>query len=167
MKTPLVFSLLTICLWPARAQTSAKFYTGLGYQEHLSLGATVSLKEKNAFSITYGSNFFYKPQNFSTLHLQYDRQVPSLGFEKFIPGAGVKAGQIIFTDAYYRWRVISVVPFLTLSKKLTPLLELIGEGGVAYARIEEVTRIRYGDIGKYRRYLPEVKISLRHRIITL
>ncbi|HEY0655522.1 MAG TPA: hypothetical protein VGD65_20445 [Chryseosolibacter sp.] len=167
MKTPLLFCCLSFTLGVVRAQTYLKAYGGLGYQEHFSIGAALTLRETTSFSLTYGSNFFYKPQDFSALYLQYDRVIPSLMAGKVIPGIGVKAGHNVFTDDFYRWRVISAVPFIMATRKLNPSVDLIAEGGLAMSRIEEVTRIRYGDIGKYKRYLPEVKIAVRYRIAKL
>jgi hypothetical protein len=140
---------------------------GIGYLEHLSTGITVGLKKNDSFSFLYGSNLFYKPRDFSTLFFQYDHKIFRWSFSKFIPAAGIKVGHTVFSDNYYRWKVISAVPFISLSRNATTTLEMGTEAGLAISRIESVTRTNYGEIGNYKRYLPEVKIFIRYTILSL
>lgn len=165
LKTPLLIFIMLSAMARVNAQTSLKANAGFGYLEHLALGATLSVRERSSFTVTYGSDLFYKPLNFSTWHFQYDRAVPALVFSKLIPAVGIKAGQTLFVDDFYRWKVFSAVPLISLSRKLSDAIEIRAEGGLAISRIQSVTRITYGEIGKYKRYLPEVKVSMRYTIL--
>jgi hypothetical protein len=167
LKTPQLIFLLVAVIANVEAQTSIKANVGVGYLEHFAVGTTLAIRERSSFTLSYGSNFFYKPRDFSTLYAQYDRVLPLLAFGKVIPGAGLKAGQSVFTDNFYKWKVNSVVPFMSVSGRLSELLQIGAEAGLAISRIQSVTRISYGEIGKYKRYLPEVKLSLRYRLLKL
>lgn len=148
-------------------QSSLKLQAGFGYQEHFSSGITFSFLKTNSVSILYGSDAFYKPKNFSTLYFQYDRQIPLLTFGNYRTGIGARFGKSIYTDKYYRWKVISAVPLLMLDRQITDDMDIGVEAGLAISRIEEVSRISYGEIGKYKRYLPELKIRIRYKIFKL
>ena len=119
---------------------------------------------KNSVGFYYGSTLFVKPQEFSTLFVKYNRALPVFNYRNFTPGLGLKAGQTIFTDRYYRWRVLSAVPLVSLSYTLNNRTSLLAETGLAFSRIETVKRISYGEIGKYKRYLPEINISVNYAL---
>lgn len=161
-RTLLFFLILThsVC----KAQTDIKLQTGFGYQEHFSIGPTLEWGQKNAVGVYYGSNFFVKPQEFSTLFVKYNRSILILNYKGITPGISLKAGQTIFTDRYYKWRVLSAVPLVSLRCDLNDRTSLLAESGMAFSRIETVTRINYGEIGKYKRYLPELSLSLNYTL---
>ena len=146
-------------------QTDVKVQVSLGYLEHFSIGPTFQWNDKNTLGIYYGSNFFYKPQDFSTCFGKYNRAFPTLNYTRFIPAVGLKAGYSIFTDAYYRWTVLTAVPMVGVRYVVNEHMDLVGEMGMAFSRIESVTRVHYGKIGKYKRYLPELSISLNYSIL--
>jgi hypothetical protein len=167
LKTPLLIFLLVAVIASVEAQTSIKANVGVGYLEHFTVGTTLAIRERSSFTLSFGSNIFYKPHDFATLYAQYERAFPSLAFGKAIPGVGLKAGQTVFTDDFYQWKVNSVVPFVSVSRRLSDVVQIGAEAGLAISRIQSVTRISYGEIGKYKQYLPEVKLSLRYRLLKL
>ena len=65
---------------------------------------------------------------------------------------------------YYRWRVLSAVPLINIRYILNDRTSLLAETGMAFSRIETVKRISYGEIGKYKRYLPEISISVNYAL---
>jgi hypothetical protein len=161
----LVFIISLFIAPRCNAQRAVKFQTGFGYLEHFSIGATFDWNKKNGIGIRYGSDFFYKPGDFSTYFIQYNRLISSFTYRRITPGLGAKIGYITFTDHYYKWKIISAVPFLSFRYSVNDRLELATEGGLAISRIESVTRVSYGEIGKYKRYLPELNLSLYYTII--
>jgi hypothetical protein len=167
LKTPLLTCVLAFCAFQAQTQISLKGQLGVGYAEHLSTGITVAVKKNDSFSFLYGSNLFLKPRDFSTLYFQYEHTVPLLTFNKLVPAAGIKFGYTVFSDNYYRWKVVSAVPFISLSRNITSSVELGTEAGLIVSRIESVTRVNYGEIGNYKRYLPELKVLIRFTILPL
>lgn len=161
LSTVLLFALSSMC----QAQAVIKLQTGIGYLEHFSIGATADLNPKNTIGLHYGSNFFYKTGNFSTAFIKYNRLIPLLNYRRITPGIGAKFGYTIFMDSYYKWKIISAVPFFSLRYPLGARLDIGAETGIAISRIESVTRVSYGEIGKYRRYLPEFNISMYYTIL--
>ena len=51
-----------------------------------------------------------------------------------------------------------------LERQVSQEIDIGVETGLAISRIEEVSRISYGEIGKYKRYLQELKLRVRYRI---
>lgn len=147
-----------------KGQTDINLQTGIGYLEHFSIGPTLEWRHKNGVGIYYGSNFFVKPQEFSTLFVKYNRSISTLNFKGITPGFSLKGGQTIFTDRYYKWRVLSAVPLISLRYALNDRASLLAESGMAFSRIETVKRINYGEIGKYKRYLLELSLSLNYTL---
>ncbi|HEY0742795.1 MAG TPA: hypothetical protein VGD40_15100 [Chryseosolibacter sp.] len=147
------------------AQPTLQAQAGLGYIEHFSLGLEYSWKSKHSVSLHYGSNVFINSDQFSTVFIKYNRTVNGLTFQKNRPGIGLKLGSSIFTDDFYRWKVSSAVPFISLRHTFNRKLEAGIETGIALSRIESVTRINYGEIGKYKRYLPELNFTLHYTLL--
>ncbi len=144
------------------AQTLVKMHAGYSYLEHFSAGPIVEWRSRHSVSVRYGSNFFYQPANFSTFFAEYQRSILPGNLHRLIPAAGIKIGYTIFTDEYYRWNIVSVVPLFSLRYRASDRLDLVAGSGVAICRIESVTRIHFGEIGKYKQYLPEFNVAIHY-----
>jgi hypothetical protein len=162
--TAIVFATFVNAKCVSAQQYRLQATVGLGYIERFSIGAGVSRNDRSTLTVTYGSTFFYQPKKFSTYFLAYEHLL-SDERGKLRTGFGVKSGFTTFADKYYRWKILSVVPMIVLQKKLTDNISLLAGGGLAVSRIRSVERLDFGDMGKYRRYLPELQLILRYRII--
>jgi hypothetical protein len=137
---------------------------GLGYLEHISVGLAATRNNRTSLTLSYGSNFMISARKFSSLHLSYDHL---LGYQYagLRAGLGAKAGFTDFEDENYRWKVITIAPYIIVEKKLRQSTSIGVKSGVGISKIQSVTRLSYGDIGMYKRYLPELQIYLRHKLI--
>ncbi len=159
-KIPLAFSFLIFLHYSCNAQFSFKVQTGISYIEHFSTGITFSLSEKHNLSLLYGSNFFMKPQEFSTIMLQYDFLFNKIDFAGINPRIGIKAGYSIYTNNYYRWTLTAFVPFIGLKYELNKTIDIALDLGTAISIEHSVKRISYGEFGMYKEYLPEIKLGM-------
>lgn len=160
-KQILILLLLLISLhFPCKSQIIVKVQTGISYIEHFSAGITFDFSEKQAISLFYGSNFLVNPNYFSSYMLEYDRFIKQIKFFGITPKIGIKGGYSIFTDEYYKWRLIVIVPFIGFNYHITNKTEAFIDLGITYSREESLRRIKYGEIGSYKDYLPEIKIGL-------
>jgi hypothetical protein len=125
------FCFLANVSFTAKAQTAFKVQGGFSYLEHLSLGGTFELNERQSISILYGSNFFIKPKDFSSFLLQYALDFPEKKIGNFTPLTGLKSGYAIYTNENYKWQVITVVPFIGVSYPLNEKLNIRVESGAA------------------------------------
>ena len=156
----IIFLLLATLYFPCKSQIIIKAQTGLSYIEHFSVGISFEFSEKQNVSLLFGSNFFVSPNYFSSYMIQYDRCIRRIKFLGIIPKVGLKGGYSVFTDEYYKWRLIVVSPFIGFNYHITNKIETYLDLGIAYSREESLKRIKYGEIGSYKDYLPEIKIGL-------
>jgi hypothetical protein len=154
----LIFFLSVWYLVPCVAQPTVKLQAAIGYIEHFSIGPTLSLADKHSISLLYGSNLI-QPKAFSTYLLEYSFKFGDTAIGKMTPALGVKGGHVIFSDDYYRWQVASVIPFFRTYYSLSDRLNLFVDLGASISFEQKVERIRFGEIGKYRDILPELKIG--------
>ncbi len=96
--------------------------------------------------------------------LQYDFSFNKLKFAGVTPRIGVKGGDEIFSDDYYRWKLFSVVPFLGIQHPINGRLDLLVEGGVNYSFEQSVVRLKPGEIGHYKDILPELKVAIHYQL---
>lgn len=160
MKKLLTLVLILFWLHSVNAQLAFKVQTGIGYLEHFSTGIGVGIKNKHQLSLLYGSNLFLKTSDFSSLLLEYDFKFYKLNFSGFTPKLGIKGGYSIYTNTYYRWNVLMLVPFVGVNRPLSKKLDLAIDLGLAVSHELSLERISYGEFGTYRKYLPEIKIGL-------
>lgn len=146
------------------AQTSFKIHAGVGYLEHTSLGAGLVFNHKHDVSFLYGSNLLVRPGDFSLYLLQYQRALPKLSVSRFAFHVGVKSGYGLYSDRYYRWKLLCGTAYLGSAYALGSRTSLFADGGVIYSRVLEVTRKEQGAIGWYREWLPEFKIGISFTI---
>jgi hypothetical protein len=145
------------------AQVRFQVHAGLSYIEHVSLGAGFNWRNHNV-AVLYGSNFLIHPREFGSYFIQYHFSIPSLKFLNTTPMIGAKGGQTIFTDDYYRWNLVSMVPFVGIQRPLTSGIDVVFQGGVAFSFEQSVKRIAFGEIGHYKDRLPEVKAGIIYKL---
>jgi hypothetical protein len=158
------FLFLIIMQCSGNAQFSVKLQTGISYIEHFSTGITFCFSDKHNLSVLYGSNLFIKPLEFSNVLLQYDFLVNRINLAGITPGIGIKTGYSLYTNKYYKWHLISTVPFIRLNHKLSNTFELNLDLGTVITYEFAVKRISYNEIGMYRTYLPEIKLCLVYKL---
>ena len=147
-----------------KAQTFIKLQLGLSYIENFSTGFELSIKNKHNISILYGSNFFSKPQDFSSFMLQYDYAIDKLEIAHLIPHIGIKGGYSIYTNNYYQWELIALVPFIGTNYQINKRIDLSTCFGVAFSKELSMKRINYGEVGWYKKVLPEIKIAIKYKL---
>lgn len=142
------------------AQTAFKVQAGVGYLEHSAIGAGIVFRYKHEVSFVYGSNLMVRPGDFSVYLLQYQRMLPKLSVSRFTFHVGVKSGYGLYSDRYYRWKLICGSAYMGSGYALGSRTALFADGGVIYNRVLEVTRKEQGAIGWYREWLPEFKVGI-------
>ena len=157
----LTLLLLTATL-QGKAQVTLKATAGVGNMEHLSTGVGISIANTHSISLLFGSNCFIKTNKFSSYLMQYDVQVNRWQVLNTTPRIGIKGGYAIYTNDYYRWKLLQVIPFVGLSYPLSSRLDLFTDGGVAISRELSEERVAFGEIGRYKKYLPEVKVGVTY-----
>ncbi len=150
----------------SKAQFTVKAQLGVSYIEHVSTGVALKWGKNHSVSFLYGSNFFIHTNDFSNLFLQYDLSVPKWKVGKLTPRFGVKGGNSFYTDDYYRWKVVSVIPFFGASLPMGKMFDLVFEAGAAFSFEQTVNRISYGEIGHYRELLPELKAGVVYTLFS-
>lgn len=160
-------TLFVILIWiglPTAGKSQSKFYAdiGLSYIEHFSLGAGVTFRN-HSLGIVYGSNCFLQPKQFSNFFGQYQLTIPRFSFSNLTPLLGLKGGHTVFSDRYYRWNVVSVIPYAGLKYPFTDQLDLYLQAGAAFSFEQSVTRLNFGEIGHYKEKLPELKIGINYK----
>ena len=159
-KTTGIFLFLIFLQCSGIAQPGVKIQTGFGYIEHFSAGVTLTFAEKHNLSILYGSDFFMNPKDFMNILLQYNYKLKRFNFAGITPGIGVKGGYSVYSNKYYRWKLSEVVPFARLSYDLNNRFDLFLDAGMTLSIEHSVERISFGEIGMYRKYLPEFKLGI-------
>lgn len=152
--------LLTFACPRADAQVGLSVQGGLSYIEHVSTGVTLTFGKRHAASFLCGSNLFTNMSDFRNLFAEYSYSFVNLKLAKFVPRLGVKGGDSYYTDEYYRWHVLHVIPFAGCSLPLTARTTLFFDAGAAFSFEQSVERIKPGEIGHYRELLPEVKLGI-------
>lgn len=153
----IVFLLLFINI-KAFCQSNIYFQLGYGYLEHLSTGIGCRFKDNHRIFLSYGSNFYINTKEFSSIQLQYEypNKIPN----KFKLNYGIKGGYSIYSNNYYRWRLITLTPILNFNLKLSDKLIFVSTIGLTYSRAIEMKRLANGEIGWYKEFLPELKFSM-------
>ena len=72
---------------------------------------------------------------------------------------GVRGGDSYFSDSYYRWHVMNIIPYVGGNYSFSNKISFFFQGGVSIAFLQSVERRTLGDVGTYRQYLPEFKIG--------
>lgn len=152
-----LFLLFTAC--SCFSQIKWQAHTGVSYIEHLSVGLGCSLHNKHEITALYGSNAFTEANDFSSLLLQYNRLLNKYTYRNFTPSVGLKGGQTIFTDHYYRWKLDAIIPFAGFHYRYDKRIFFYVQGGMAISFEQTVKRLHYGEIGHYRQFLPELKLG--------
>lgn len=137
---------------------------GVSYIEHFSTGLALTFVDKHTISFLCGTNFFINTYEFSNLMLQYDLRIHRLAFWHLTPKVGIKGGDSIFTDEYYRWKVLNIIPYLGLQRTVRQKTDFFLEVGPAFSFEQKVKRIKSGEIGHYRELLPEFKLGIQYTI---
>ena len=105
-----------------------------------------------------------KPDYFSSYVLQYEMLVNRLKFGGLIPKIGFKGGYSIYTNEYYKWDLIEIVPYMGLEYQLNKRINIAFDLGITKSRELSLKRISYGEIGYYKEILPEFKIGINYII---
>lgn len=146
------------------AQFSAEVHAGVSYIEHISTGITFRNGKNHSFTALYGSNLFINTKNFSNLFVQYDLSIPRWTVRGTIPRVGVKGGNSFYTNEYYRWKVVSLIPYVGARYPINDNFQLLFEAGPVYSFEQYVQRIKPGEIGHYRYLLLELKVALSYSL---
>ncbi|OFY61834.1 MAG: hypothetical protein A2V64_08300 [Bacteroidetes bacterium RBG_13_43_22] len=163
-KTLSLLMFLVILHYPCNAQFLFKLQAGMSYIEHLSTGITFSFSDKHNITLLYGSNVFINPKDFSSIMLQYDFVVSGINLAGITPGIGIKSGYSVYTNKYYKWNLTEVIPFIRLDYCVSEKIDVFLDMGTALSIEHSVKRRSYGEIGMYRKYLPEFKLGLNYRL---
>lgn len=147
-----------------KGQIIAKTQLGASYIEHVSTGISFEFSDKRAVTLLFGSNLFVNPHRFSSYMIQYERHFTKLIFWNIIPKVGIKGGSSVYTDEYYRWKLTEIVPFIGFGHHINKRFEAFLDLGLVYSREESLRRVKYGAIGSYKSYLPELKIGLTYSL---
>ncbi|MFN8206879.1 MAG: hypothetical protein U0T82_05645 [Bacteroidales bacterium] len=159
--------ILAVCLtatFHSPAQARLECLTGVGYLEHFITGAGIKFKNGSSVTFRYGSNFFVNPHSFSSFSLQYERNLNRPHIEPFHLNYGLRGGYAIYSNTYYRWKLVFLVPFAGLNYQLNEKLILGLQAGFSVNRELSAERLEWGEIGWYREYLPEFNVSLSYAI---
>lgn len=164
MKKMLILVLALLLQLPGIAQLKFRAQTGVSYLEHLSLGLGLEFQNKHQIQLLYGSNFLLKPNDFSSYQLEYSCRLNKPIFHGFTPRLGIKGGYSVYTNTYYRWQLLQVVPFVGVSYPIHKKLDLAFDLGTAVSHELSLEHLNYGEFGTYRKYLPELKVGLTYTL---
>lgn len=156
----LIWLFLIIVNYSGKAEVNFKAHLGISYIEHFSTGISFSFSNKHNISLLYGSNFFIKPQEFSSFLIQYEMLLNKIKIRSITPKFGIKGGYSVYTNNYYQWELIAVVPFIGFNYPVKNKVNIALDLGVAVSRELSLKRVSYGEIGEYKRFLPELKIGI-------
>lgn len=157
----LLFCFLCISV---KSQIKFKAQVGVGYIEHFSIGLAISKSDKNILSLNYGSDFFIKMNDFSSFLLQYERLFNKMNIKSIVPKIGIKGGYSIYTNAYYKWELIALIPYVGLYYPFNEKIQFNLDAGLAVSKELSIERISYGEIGNYKKYLPEIKLGFYYNL---
>ncbi|MDA3894179.1 MAG: hypothetical protein PF517_21170 [Salinivirgaceae bacterium] len=164
-KKKIIIACLLICvILSLKSQSIFSVKTGVSYIEHYTIGIGIHITESNELSLNYGSDFFINPQNSSSYFFQYAYLFRRFAFEKFTPKAGLKGGYSIYSNKYYRWELLVGVPYVGFDYLVRKKLDLFCDVGMVLSRELSMTRISLGEIGWYKRVLPEIKIGFSYNL---
>jgi hypothetical protein len=144
------------------AQIRLECRTGFGYLEHFITGAGVKFNDESSAGFRYGSDFFINPRSFSSFSLQYERKMSCLHVDPFYLDYGLKGGYTVYSNKYYRWKLVFLVPVVGLKYHLSERMTLGVQGGMSVNRELSAERLGWGEIGWYREFLPEFNFSLSY-----
>jgi hypothetical protein len=148
----------------AMAQFTIKAQGGLSYIEHVSIGVAFGLGKKNTITLLCGSNLFVNMSEFSNYFIQYDYSFTNWKLIGATPRLGIKGGDSYFTDEYYRWHIVHLIPFAGFSYPIHPKMNFLIECGAAFSFEQSVERVGQGEVGHYNELLPEIKIGILYSL---
>ena len=93
-----------------------------------------------------------------------DFLIKRINFAGITPGIGIKSGYSVYTNKYYKWNLTEIIPFIRLDYTVSEKIDMFLDLGTALSIEHSVERISYGEIGMYRKYLPELKLGLNFRL---
>ncbi|HZY78085.1 MAG TPA: hypothetical protein VFE50_01085 [Cyclobacteriaceae bacterium] len=166
MRTPhflFAFSLM-LATPPCLAQVSVEAHVGLSYIEHVSTALTLRSGKNHSVTVLYGSNFFVNTHDFSNAFLQYDYSVPKWAVFGATPRFGIKGGNSFYTNKYYRWKVVSLIPFAGARYPINDKFDFLFEAGPVWSFEQYLQRRSLGEIGHYRYVLVELKVALAYNL---
>jgi hypothetical protein len=161
---PLIALLLSLAPMISYSQVKIEAVGGLSYIEHVSLGFRFQLNSRHSLSAQYGSNVLFSHYDFYNLIAQYDYSFKKGSQKNITPRLGVRGEDSYYTDTYYRWHVMNIIPFLGAKHQFNPKISFFGEVGVSISFLQSVTRIKMGEVGIYKQYLPEVKFGIGYTL---
>jgi hypothetical protein len=162
-KIPILLCLISVN-YAVYSQLSIRVETGFSYIEHFSTGIALSISEKHNLSLLYGSNLFIRPCDFSNILLQYERRLVNMNIAGITPGIGIKGGYSVYTNKYYKWYLFQIIPIVRLDYRIHERAFIFLDAGIAISIEHSMERISYGEIGMYRKYLPELKFGLNFKL---
>lgn len=136
------------------------FKNGIGYIEHYSIGTGLNFLDKHTISLNFGSNFFMHIDDFSSYLIQYDYTFTNNKIKFMYPRLIIKGGYSIYSNYYYKWELLSLAPNIGITYPLNHKLSLNFDTGISINREISMQRINMGEIGWYKRVLPELKIEI-------
>jgi hypothetical protein len=148
----------------AKSQFALKVHAGAGYIEHFSSGITLGFSDKTNVLLLYGSNIFINTNDFVSYMIGYERLFPKWQMKGIKPKLGLKGGYAIYSDSYYRWKMVQLIPYIGAEYQLSKRFDIFADAGLAISHELSLERIDYGEIGNYRTYLPEFKIGINFKV---
>lgn len=155
--------LLTLA-FTTQAQTNIYAELGASYIEHFSTGIGIDINSNHKIGLLYGSNFFVNNSEFYTALVKYENMLGKLNIRYILPKVGCKAGYSVFTNQYYSWDLVVLAPYIGCDYSLNKKVDLFGSAGVAISRELSMKRVGMGEIGWYRRLLPEFKAGIAYKL---
>lgn len=97
--------------------------------------------------------------------LQYNLMLHRAQVINVTPTIGIKGGNMIFTDAYYKWKLVAIIPFIGLHYPVNKQVTTFIQGGCMFSFEQSVKRIKDGEIGHYKDLLPEIKAGIVYNFL--
>ena len=85
-------------------------------------------------------------------------------FGQVTPETGIKSGYSVYTNQYYQWKLLTVVPYVGLERAISEKWSLAMDLGMVYSRTLSMRRLNYGEVGWYKEYLPEIKLAVSYTL---
>jgi len=166
MRKQFILLIVASFFYSLLANSQTKLYTEIAasYIEHLSTGVGIDINSNHKIGVLFGSNFFANTDEFYSLFLMYENTLERLKMRKVLPQIGCKGGYSIYTNKYYSWDLAVIVPYVGLSHSLNNNISFFTNAGLAISRELSMTRVNLGEMGFYKRFLPEFKIGVVYKI---
>lgn len=141
------------------AQPGIMLGSGLGNMEHFSLHAGYQFKKSGELGLIFGSNAFNDLHDFSTLLIEYGHTIFPSKTGRIILRPLLKAGYSLYSNAYYQWQTLTIIPAAGIAFGIDKGLEMRLQAGIAVNKELAEKRLAWGELGYYPRYLPEIKLE--------